>query len=100
MQDRYIEATVLPNRSAEIAYVFAPKFWGQGYAQEACEQMLAILRNGYGVITVTAEVDTRNTSSVRLLERLGFVRVETRKDVDFFKDNSSDEYVYRLEVSL
>jgi [ribosomal protein S5]-alanine N-acetyltransferase len=94
----YIEATVLPDRSAGIAYILAPMFWRQGYAREACEQILNVLSKDYGILMVTAEVDTRNTASVRLLEHLGFMYVETRKDADFFKNSSSDEYVYQLTV--
>jgi ribosomal-protein-alanine N-acetyltransferase len=94
----YTQATILPNGRAEIAYIFASLFWGQGYAQEACECMLGVLQQDYNVTAITAEVDTRNRRSIRLLERLGFVCIETRKDVDFFKGASSDEYLYRLMV--
>jgi RimJ/RimL family protein N-acetyltransferase len=94
----YIQASIHTNCHAEIAYVFASLFWGQGYAQEACEYMLSFLQKKYGVTEITAEVDTRNRKSIRLLERLGFSRAEKRENVDFFKGISSDEYLYRLVV--
>jgi RimJ/RimL family protein N-acetyltransferase len=50
----------------------------------------------YLVRKVKAQVDTRNQSSIRLLERLKFERIGHQKDADFFKDSLSDEYIYQL----
>ncbi len=93
----YIEATVLPE-VAKIAYVLAPKYWKQGYAYEACKYLISILWR-YDITEIIAEVYTRNLASIRLLERLGFIRVETRNNADFFKGVSSDKYIYRLTAS-
>ncbi|BAZ11831.1 putative acetyltransferase [Calothrix sp. NIES-4071] len=94
----YIEATVLPG-VARIAYILAPQFWKQGYAYEACKCLISILWRDYNITEIIAEVDTRNLASFRLLERLGFTHIETRKNADFFKGVSSDEYIYRLSNS-
>jgi len=50
------------------------------------------------VYSARAYVDTRNKASIRLLERLGFERVDATKDADFFKGESSDEYVYHRSI--
>jgi [ribosomal protein S5]-alanine N-acetyltransferase len=94
----YIEATVLPG-VAKIAYILAPLFWRQGYAYEACKHLISIVWRDYNITEIIAEVDTRNLASIRLLERLGFICIETRRDADFFKGVSSDEYIYRLTAS-
>jgi len=86
----------LPNRTAQLAYEFFPAFWGNGYAGEACRCVLQRLFVDYAITTVEAEVDTRNTASIRLLQRLGFDRVSYQAGADFFKGSSSDEYTYRL----
>lgn len=91
-----VQATVLPTRSAYLAYEFFPPFWGNGYAGEACGCVLQQIFVDYAITTVEAEVDTRNTASIRLLERLGFARVGYKAEADFFKGSSSDEYTYRL----
>ena len=89
-----IEATVGTNRSCQIAYMFAPQFWGQGYATESCTKVIIELKRNYSITEIVAEVDTRNLASAKLLQRLGFTNQETRKNADFFKGSYSDEYIY------
>jgi [ribosomal protein S5]-alanine N-acetyltransferase len=90
-----IEASILPNRIAEIAYEFAPEFWGHGYATEACQCFLQLLFADYSVNEALAIVDTRNKASICLLERLGFEQIGFQAEADFFKDSASHEYTYR-----
>ncbi|GGH47614.1 GNAT family N-acetyltransferase [Frigidibacter albus] len=60
-------------RPDEVGYIFHPDVWGKGYAYEA---LSAILPRAFArspdLPAITADVDPRNTASVRLLERLGF----------------------------
>lgn len=95
-----LEATVLADRTAFIAYELAPQYWGQGFAAEACARILEHLEHEYTVTRVLAEVDTRNTASTKLLERLGFERVGFRPAADFFKGSASDEYVYQRALRI
>ena len=69
-----VQATVFAPDSAWIAYVFSRKHWGRGYAHEATESMLAHLAEAYGVRRYLATVEVENEPSIRLLERLGFLR--------------------------
>lgn len=94
-----LEATVRDNATAGIAYELSPLFWGAGYATEGCARVLELLFGTYAVDEVDALVDTRNESSIRLLERLGFKRTGRRDRADFFKGGFSDEYSYRLLVT-
>lgn len=92
----YVEATISASCSGQIAYILSPLFWKQGYAHEACRHLIIHLWQNYDISEIIAEVDTRNASSILLLQRLGFIHLDTRKNADFFKGSSSDEYVYQL----
>ena len=67
----YVQATVTPNRSAEIAYVLGRAHWRKGYASAACRAMIAELRDTYGVTRLTATLDPANAASLALLRKLG-----------------------------
>lgn len=83
----------------EFGYVFNREYWGQGYAAESCE---ALIQQAFskGIHRIYAECDPCNTSSWKLLERLGFQReAHLRKNVYFWKDENEkpiwkDTYVY------
>lgn len=72
-----IEATVKPNNSAEIGYLFDPRVWRRGYGREAVSAMLDHLTE-CGATTFEAGIDIRNTASKALATALGFKHVETR----------------------
>lgn len=91
-----IEASVYADRTASLAYMVFPPFWRQGYAREGCARVLAHLCDDYEVSRVAAEIDIRNAASIRLVESLGFRRVATLPNADFFKGAPSDEYRYEL----
>jgi ribosomal-protein-alanine N-acetyltransferase len=64
----------LEHRRAELGVLLDPSHWGRGYAKEA---LGAVLDYGFGSLAlhrVEADVDPRNEASLRVLERLGFVR--------------------------
>lgn len=94
-----VEATVFEDQTAYLAYLIGAAFWGHGYATEACTRVIRLLFDDYHVTQIKAEVDTRNTASMRLLERLGFVRIGYQANADFFKNSSSDEYTYGLSAA-
>jgi len=57
----------------EIGVIFRRDAWGQGYAREALQAVIARAFDG-GVPAITADVDPRNAASLRLLVGLGFQR--------------------------
>lgn len=67
----YVQATVTPDHSAEIAYVLGRAHWRKGYAAAACAAMIGELRSTYSVTRVTATLDPANTASLALLRKLG-----------------------------
>lgn len=92
----YVQATVLPDGRAWVAYVLASRHWGQGLAGEAMRAMLDELRR-QGVAGLQASVDARHGSSIRLLERLGFDLADGQAAAAAELDAS--ERLYRREVT-
>jgi len=68
----YVQATVYDDSHADVAYVFASRFWGQGFAREAVEAMLRELRERYETRRAVAVFKAGNDRSRRLLHRLRF----------------------------
>jgi ribosomal-protein-alanine N-acetyltransferase len=91
-----LEATVRENLTAAIAYMVFSPFQRRGFAAEACSRLLVHLFDDYRVSVAAAEIDTRNVTSIALVESLGFERVAFHRDADYFKGSSSDEYRYEL----
>lgn len=64
------------NRRAELGFLLGRPWWGQGLMREAAEAALAFAfdPDGLDLHRLEADTDPRNQASIRLLERLGFVR--------------------------
>ena len=58
----------------DIGYILHPDAWGQGLAAEAAGAAIDHVFRTHDVDLLTADVDPENAPSIRLLERLGFVR--------------------------
>lgn len=68
----YLQATVLEDGSAWIAYLLGSAHQGRGVATRATTAMLAHLEQAYGATRLLANVEAENGPSIRLLQRLGF----------------------------
>ena len=67
----------------EIGFILAPAVWGRGVGRAAVKAVISRARTR-GVTRITADVDPRNTASLKLLTGLGFVetgRVERTMQV-------------------
>ncbi len=69
----YVQATVLPGRTALIGYELNSRHWRQGIGGRAVAAMLNELHGGYGVHQVVAVLKQANHRSMALLQKLGFV---------------------------
>jgi RimJ/RimL family protein N-acetyltransferase len=58
----------------EMGWIFDTSVHGQGIAREGCEAALAWLDANLGPIEVPAIINIGNEPSMKLAERLGFVR--------------------------
>ncbi|NOK61446.1 MAG: GNAT family N-acetyltransferase [Chloroflexi bacterium AL-W] len=55
----------------EISYQLLPKWWGEGYAQEAVQAVINYALKDLTLSRVIAETQTANVASCRLLEHIG-----------------------------
>jgi ribosomal-protein-alanine N-acetyltransferase len=69
----------LRHRRAEVGFLFARRHWGQGYAREAMEAVMAHAFGPLGLERLHARFHAGNDASRRLLERLGFAYEGTRR---------------------
>jgi ribosomal-protein-alanine N-acetyltransferase len=83
-------------RSASMGYCLTRAAWGQGYATEAARSVLGWAFDTLDLNRVQAETDTRNVTSARVLEKLGFVREGTLREDCVVNGDVSDSWVYGL----
>jgi RimJ/RimL family protein N-acetyltransferase len=62
------------SHSAEIGYWLGEEYWNRGIATEAVTAVTEYAFNTLGMVRVHAEVFQWNTASMRVLEKVGFVR--------------------------
>jgi RimJ/RimL family protein N-acetyltransferase len=84
------------HRSASMGYCLGQAAWGHGYATEAARALLQWAFDTLDLNRVQAETDTRNEASVRVLEKLGFVREGTLREDCVVNGEVSDSWVYGL----
>lgn len=83
-------------RRAELGYMLASSAWGQGLMQEALRAFLGFAFGALDLNRIEADTDPRNVRSMRLLERLGFVREGYFRERWIVGDEVSDAAMYGL----
>jgi len=73
----HVQATVLGDGTAIIAYELASKYWRRGIATTAVTSVLTELELNYAVNLVVAVLKLRNHRSMGLLLKLGFQSAST-----------------------
>lgn len=59
-------------RLPEIGYILHPNMWRRGLATEALTAAIARVFDRHQISAINADIDPRNTASIRLLTKLGF----------------------------
>ncbi|MET9228161.1 GNAT family N-acetyltransferase [Lentzea sp. NPDC003310] len=100
-ENRVIGSTVLKwrsekDRQGEIGYSLNPDFHGRGYATEAARAVLELGFRDLGLHRIVAECDPRNEPSWRLMERLGMRREAHFRELEIFKGEWGDLFVYAM----
>jgi ribosomal-protein-alanine N-acetyltransferase len=75
-----------PHRKAEIGYDLHPTYWGKGIMREALQ----------AIIRYTLLVISYNDRSIRLAERLGFVKEGVMRESAYFDGKFIDDVLYSL----
>jgi RimJ/RimL family protein N-acetyltransferase len=58
----------------EMGWILAPSAHGKGYALEACNAILEWFEDNFGKLPIWALISPANQPSMKLAEKLGFVR--------------------------
>jgi len=81
------------NRRAEIGFVLARAAWGQGLMLDAVSTLIDHAFDDLQLHRIEADVDPRNTASLRLLEKLGFRREGYLRE-RYLKDGEIQDTVF------
>ncbi len=85
-------------RFGEIGYTLAPAYQGQGYAAEAVTAVLHYAFHNLHLQQMTAIADSRNTASIKLLQRLHFQY--QKQETTQFKGEQVQENYYILSQAI
>jgi [ribosomal protein S5]-alanine N-acetyltransferase len=85
-----------PNYRTEIGYVILPEHQGKGIIHEAATAALDYAFRVIGFHCVTANINPENDASIRVAERLGFVREAYFREHYYRNGKFLDAAVYSL----
>ena len=86
-------------KAPDVGYILHPEVWGRGFASEALSAVIDHVFVATDLGTLNADVDPNNAASIRLLERLGFVRTGEAKATWHIGGQWMDSLYYGLERS-
>ena len=92
----YFHLTSTDDLTAEIGWLLAPRFQGQGLAREAAALVLDLAFGEVGLHRVYAELDPRNAASVALCARLGMRHEAHFVEHMMFKGEWADTGIYGI----
>jgi RimJ/RimL family protein N-acetyltransferase len=84
------------HRQGEIGFVFHRAHQGTGYATEAGQPVLAFAFETVGLHRVVGRLETRNSASARVLEKLGMRREAHLVENEWVKGEWQSELVYAI----
>ena len=93
---RFVSVPAHEEGVEEVGYITAIHRLREGVAGECMRALIRHLFNHDGMRKLTAEVDTRNTASVALLEALGFTREAHLREHETTHSGLCDVYWYGL----
>lgn len=94
----FLTATIHQDGDAHIAYGIGSRFWGNGYAKSATEQLLLQLSQSDSVHRFCIIAERENTRSVSLARTLGFV--EEASEIERQKNSLSPSEVLLHKVMV
>lgn len=81
---------------AEIGYALKPEFSGKGFMKETFDKLIDFGFKSFQVHSIEANVNPKNTKSIRLLEKNGFRKEAHFRENYLFKGNYLDSLIYSL----
>jgi [ribosomal protein S5]-alanine N-acetyltransferase len=83
---------------AELGLQLAPDQWGRGFAAEAARAILNFGLHDLNLQEIHGVTVTENTRVQRLVDKLGFTRVETRPGPGWMRDRGWSETVWKINA--
>ena len=84
------------NKDVEIGFELMEQYNGKGYMREAVEAIIEFARREMQVERVNAAVSIENKSCIKLLERLGFIKVGEEQTE--FRGQLYLHHIYTLKI--
>jgi RimJ/RimL family protein N-acetyltransferase len=97
--DSYFTISNVEHLRGEIGWSLHPDFAGKGYAAEAATAVLDLAFDHLGLHRVFAELDPRNSASIRLCQRLGMRAEAYFVEEMMFKGEWADTGIYAILAS-
>ncbi|MEK8029742.1 GNAT family N-acetyltransferase [Ideonella sp. DXS29W] len=88
-----LQATRFADGLIWVGYKIVPAFWGQGFATEALAWLVGELAERFQRQPIWAAVDTRNSASVRVLQKCGFELM--RREPAELHGEPTEDFIYR-----
>jgi ribosomal-protein-alanine N-acetyltransferase len=82
------------NRRTEMGYDLYPSYWGRGYMLEAMRVIISFAKAHMDVNEMNACIHAENQPSIRLIEKLGFIR--TGSEQVAFRGKEYQHFRYSL----
>ena len=82
--------------AAYVGYYVLPDYWGNGYASEAAQLLVAYAFDELNAHRVEASAQADNPSSNRVLEKFGFQQEGTRRDSYYKQGEYNDIMLWSL----
>ena len=83
-------------RLPDFGFILHPDFWGRGFATEASVAFIAHAFTNTAATELLADVDPRNTASLRVLARLGFTETGRASNTFLLGDEWCDSVYLAL----
>ena len=84
------------HRRGELGYILRRDLWGRGLAHEALTAIVDHAFGALGLHRLEADIDPRNTASIRSVERLGFTLEGHLRERYFVGGEVQDSLIYGL----
>lgn len=94
----HMQATVSLDSTSLVAWRIFTAFQRGGIAHEAAAAMLDHL-TAIGVTTAIAFIDTRNTASIKLVQKLGFTLTATHEKREKLRGRWVDDHEFRMTLN-
>lgn len=80
----------------ELGYILSPEHRGKGYIHEAVMEMIRFAFEDIGFHSLEAIIDPRNTASINVVEKAGFIKEGHITANDYWNGEYLDTLIYSL----